>query len=783
MKKGTWRVGVALTVLVALVGAVGWAQGVAPKGIIPTPPESTELAVRIWVDRGAYAVGEPITIHYSVNQAAYIYIWDIEPDGTANQIFPNAFPGGSENYVAAGEYIVPGTWKVAPPLGTEYLQILATTSPVDPFAFFSSDPESFQAQVEVQILGILPVSARTWNFTNFEIISGTVPSYGALDLRSVPAGATIAIDGAYSGYTPRIVYVAQGSYEIEIAKAGYGTWHSAVFVIAGKTRMISVTLVSVTPPNQNPVPAFTYAPVLPNVNEWVQFDASASFDPDGTIASYAWAFGDGSTGTGSVVWHRYSGGGTYTATLSVTDNRGATSPVSEVIQVGPTNQQPVALFTADPAVTSVGGWIQFDASTSYDPDGTIAAYAWAFGDGTTSSGAVVWHRFTTAGIFPVSLTVTDDKGAQDVETHPVQAGSVNNPPTAAFLYSPTLPLVSQWVQFDASASTDSDGSIASYAWSFGDGSAVATGVVVYHQFATSGTFPVTLTVTDDDGATNAETQLVQVGTPAQAPVAAFTYSPASPTPGQPITLNASSSYDPDGTIASYQWDMNGDGTNDASGAVVQVTYVNSGTVPVRLTVTDSSGLQNAVTKTISVMPPVSGPGPGPSGAPAMGATPGFFVWGTDTWHITINAGNGWSVPRAYRIELRTDGGFSTVSQVASGGVAPMGLVPEPTPVGKALTFEGTLQTGTIDYTFTAPGSTSIWFSLKIDTDGNGTLETSPAFVYLRAAMVHPTAAPFAVGLPKSYSGALTPSVDFRIGIPVSYPSFILWGPSISELGG
>jgi len=783
MKRGTWRVGVALTLLVALVGAVGWAQGVAPKGIIPTPPESTDLAVRIWVDRGAYAVGEPITIHYSVNRAAYVYIWDITPDGQANQIFPNAFPGGSENYVAAGEYVVPGTWKVAPPVGTEYLQILATTSPVDPFAYFTPDPESFQAQVEVQVLGILPVSERTWNFTSFEIISGTAPSYGTLDIRSVPSGATIAIDGAYTGYTPRIVYVGQGFHQIEISKTGYGTWRSSVFIIAGKTRTISVTLVAVTPPNQNPVPAFTYAPPLPNVDEWVQFDASASFDPDGTIASYAWAFGDGSTGTGPVVWHRYSAGGAYTATLTVTDNRGATSPVSEVIQVGPTNQQPVALLTADPAVTSVGGWVQFDASTSYDVDGAIASYAWAFGDGSTASGAVVWHRFNSAGVFSVALTVTDDKGAQDVETRTVQAGSVNNPPTAAFVYSPSSPLVLQWVQFDASGSTDSDGSIASYAWSFGDGTTM-TGVVVYKQFVAAGVYPVTLTVTDDDGATNAQTRSVQAGTPAQAPVAAFTYSPASPTPGQPITLNGSSSYDPDGTIASYQWDMNGDGTNDASGAVVQVTYVNSGSVPVRLTVTDSSGLQNAVTKTITVVPTTPpAPGPGPSGAPAMGTTPGFFVWGTDTWHITINAGSGFPTPRAYRIELKTDGGFSTVNQTASSGVAPMGIVPAPTSAGKQLTFEGTLQAGTIDYTFTAPGSTSIWFSLKIDSDGNGTLDTSPAFVYLRAAMVHPTAAPFAVGLPKNYSGALTPSVDFRIGIPVSYPSFILWGPSISELGG
>src|SRR4030042_28089 len=150
MKKGTCRAAAALVLLIALFGAVGWAQAVAPKGIIPTPPESTELEVRIWVDRGAYAVGESITIHYSVNKTAYVYIWDITPDGQANQIFPNSFPGGSANYGSPGEYVVPGTWKVAPPLGTEYLQILATTSPADPFAYFTPDPDSFQAQVAGQ---------------------------------------------------------------------------------------------------------------------------------------------------------------------------------------------------------------------------------------------------------------------------------------------------------------------------------------------------------------------------------------------------------------------------------------------------------------------------------------------------------------------------------------------------------------------------------------------------------------------------------------------------------
>ena len=70
MNARMWRTGTILVLLLSLVTLAGWGQGVAPKGIIPTPPESTALQVNIWVDRGAYAVGESITIHYSVNKPA-----------------------------------------------------------------------------------------------------------------------------------------------------------------------------------------------------------------------------------------------------------------------------------------------------------------------------------------------------------------------------------------------------------------------------------------------------------------------------------------------------------------------------------------------------------------------------------------------------------------------------------------------------------------------------------------------------------------------------------------
>ncbi len=777
MNARTWRMGMALVLLMSWFAMAGLAQGVAPAGIIPTPPESSELQVSLWVDHGAYAVGDSITIHYSVNKAAYVYIWDIQPDGVATRLLPGTL--GSSNFVSAGDHTLSGGM-IAPPLGTEYLQIMATTSPLDPFSYFSPNPESFQAQIEAQILGIVPVTDRSWNVTSFEIVSGTTPSYGTLDIRSVPAGAAITLDGQYVGYSPRTLFVPQGSHRVTISKSGYWTWMGTFFIIGNPTRTVNATLVSMgTSGNQAPTIAFIFSPSNPGVGLWVQFDASASFDSDGTISSYAWTFGDGTTGTGASTWHRFMSSGTYSVKLTATDNDGASASVTEQVNVGPTNLQPMAAFTTDTTTIVPGAWIQFNAATSSDPDGSIASYVWSFGDGTSGTGVSGWHRFTTAGTYLVTLTVTDNKGAQDAVSKSIIVGAPNVPPVAAFGYTPSLPAVSEWLRFDASASYDTDGTIASYRWTF-DGGATDTGSSVYRQFTTAGMHSVTLMVTDNRGVTNSVSRQIQVGaTQQQSPVALFTTTPSTPSVGTTISLNATSSYDPDGSIVSYQWDLNGDGVNDSSGAVVQVRYLNAGLAVVRLTVIDNSGLSSSISKTIVISPS----GSEASGAPYVGTAPGIFVWGTDSWHVTVNVGTGWSSPRRYRIELRTDGTFSSVNQ-AAGGVAPLGILPAPSSSGRTLIFEGSLQTGSVDYTFTLPGSASLWLSLKLDTDGNGTLEESSSFVYLRNSLVHPTANPFVVGLPSGYSGALVPSLDFRIGAAVTYTEttrFVYWTATISSL--
>jgi len=516
--------------------------------------------------------------------------------------------------------------------------------------------------------------------------------------------------------------------------------------------------------NQAPVAAFSATPTNPMVNAWAQFDATASADSDGTIVGYTWNFGDGSTDTGSLVWHRFSAVGTYVVTL---------------IQVGPSNQSPVAAFTFAPTNPLVNAWVQFDASASSDPDGSIASHTWNFGDGSTDIGNVVWHRFSGAGIYVVALTVTDDDGATNSITQTIQVGgSVNAAPTSSFSYLPASPTIGEWVRFDGTGSTDSDGSISSYQWSFGDGTVPVSGPIVYHQF-TAGTYAVSLVVTDDDGATDTAVQSVGVGAVLQAPVALFTFAPVAPAVGESVSFNASPSYDPDGVIVSYRWDLDGNGADDAFTPTINATYNSPGVAMVRLTVIDNDGLSSTSTQAVVIT--AAG---GTPGAPSMGTTPGVFVWGTDSWHLTVNAGAGWFTPHSYRLELRSDESFQNIGQSSSGSVVPLGILPAPIDSGRTLVFDGSLQTGSVDYEFRVPDSSSIWMKLELDIDGNGTLDTSTSFVYLRNSMVHPPTSPFVVGLPSGSSDELTPSVNFRVGSAISYTEttrFVFWSTTISNL--
>ncbi len=241
-------------------------------------------------------------------------------------------------------------------------------------------------------------------------------------------------------------------------------------------------------------------PYSGTVNVPLGFDGSASSDSDGTIVAYDWDFGDGSTGTGVKPTHTYVSGGTFTVFLTVTDDAGATGKASATATIGLGNLPPIANVNG-PYTGTTGTAITFDGSASKDPDGTISAYSWDFGDGTTGTGAKPSHTYTSANIYNVILTVMDDAGATNSAstTATITDSQVNQPPVAV-PNGPYSGTVGTPVKFDGSASNDPDGSIASYSWDFGDGTS-GSGSTPLHTYQSSGRYTVILTVTDDQGAT------------------------------------------------------------------------------------------------------------------------------------------------------------------------------------------------------------------------------------------------------------------------------------------
>ncbi len=276
--------------------------------------------------------------------------------------------------------------------------------------------------------------------------------------------------------------------------------------------------------------------IAPNVLPTAAFTADCTADPactftstssdtDGTVQTYAWDFGDGSTSTtGPVVSHTFTSRGTFTVTLTVTDNRAgaSASPATTQVTISKVNGKPTAAFT----VNCTDLVCTVDGSGSADPEADpITTWEWTFGDGSSpATGATPpAHTFPGGGTFTITLTVTDSLGAVSdpiSKSVTVSPARVNKAPTAAF--TPTC--VDLTCGFNASASSDTDGSLVSYQWTFGDGTGAAGVNPLGHVFPGAGTYAVTLTVFDNEGAAGSTIQNVTV---AAAPTVA---APGPPSP-------------------------------------------------------------------------------------------------------------------------------------------------------------------------------------------------------------------------------------------------------------
>jgi PKD repeat protein len=214
-------------------------------------------------------------------------------------------------------------------------------------------------------------------------------------------------------------------------------------------------------------------------------------------------------------------GSTNPATLTVLGGQVVTATF---MSGGTSPTPPIASFTANPTVGEAPLTVNFDASSSSDPGGTIVIYEWDFGDGSTGTGITYTHEYTTSGIFPITLTVTDDGGATDtaqtiilVDQPPI-APSITSPPTdqsviegqaATFsvVAEGTEPLSYQWQRDGVDLAGATGPSYTTPATTLADDGAIFR-VVVSNTVGSMTSVEATLTVTASQGRVTAGQQVL-----------------------------------------------------------------------------------------------------------------------------------------------------------------------------------------------------------------------------------------------------------------------------------
>lgn len=222
-------------------------------------------------------------------------------------------------------------------------------------------------------------------------------------------GSRVLYSDSLSVSTSFATTLSPGTYYIVIDGVGAGDPNTS-YTEYGSLGQYSIS--GVIPSSGNispPVAGASANPVSGSTPLDVTFSSANSYDQDGSIVKYTWSFGDGTTSVEADPFKTYTGPGLYEAVLTVEDNDGLTDSASVSINV--TNDSPIADLTATPIEGELPLIVDFDASGSSDPDGTIVDYVWDFGDGFTESGSSqASHTYNTEGNYTARVSVYDNFG-------------------------------------------------------------------------------------------------------------------------------------------------------------------------------------------------------------------------------------------------------------------------------------------------------------------------------------------------------------------------------------
>ena len=399
---------------------------------------------------------------------------------------------------------------------------------------------------------------------------------------------------------------------------------------------------------------------LPQVGEEVTLDAAPTTGGLSPYKTYDWDLdGDGtfdeSAGHGSTAKTTFATAGEdHEVGLRVTDGDDVTDTATLPVRVTP---RLTAAFTRTPGRAAIGETITFDGRSSSGGETPYKSYEW-FLDGSETpealTTATLEHAFSEAGRHTAELRVTD---AQDrTSTAASQSFAVANDLQATLTASPAKPERDQETTFDASGVTGGLGPFR-YAFDLDDDEATGPGgfetgpqdeATAKRSFPTAGVRTVRVRVTDESD----QTSIARIDVRVVEPLAAVaTSSPASPRPGNEVTLSAA---DTTGGATPYTYAWTIDGVDAGTDATIRRTYADPGYHTASLTVTDSRGVQSTSLESFKVANPL---------VATLAADPTRPQTGEA---VRLTAGQAGGVgPFTYAYDLDGDGTFSEPGDAAT----------------------------------------------------------------------------------------------------------------------
>jgi len=460
-------------------------------------------------------------------------------------------------------------------------------------------------------------------------ISITLPTNTA----NLNGSASSDADGTISGYTwsevsgPNTAAIAAaGSANTGISNLQQGVYTFALKVVdnIGASDLDSIRVTVNAAANQSPVANAGSSKSVTLPVSSASLDGSLSADPDGSIASYAWAQTAGpsaasiTAGNTNIATATNLVAGIYTFELTVTDNSGASAKASVKITVVASGiQPPVANAGADQTITLPTSSVTISGSGSSASSGSIVSYVWAekSGPSTVSLTNAVQNTLNNlqAGVYVFTLLVTDNNAATGKDSVIITVNpAANQAPIANAGSGINLTLPTNSVSLDGTKSSDPDGSISTYNWTRVSGpsnptTSATNAATLSLSGLVVGQYTYQLTVTDNKGASaSAQVKIIVSSATNVAPVANAGPNQSITAPANVANLNGTASTDSDGSITAFSWvTISGPGSvtiNNSNTATPSVVGLQAGGYVFELTVTDNRGATSKDQISVTVLP-------------------------------------------------------------------------------------------------------------------------------------------------------------------------------------